>query len=150
MHADLVAAYASLFVHRWDQYALQQRDGSYWRMVEPLSLPLLSAHLSGRCTLGTYLLDGESCCSFAVFDADSADGLERLAALSLQLAQAGISTVLEASRRGGHLWVHLSAPTPARLVRTWLLPYALSYDVECYPKQDELLPGGSGSLIRLP
>ena len=66
MHADLVAAYASLFVQRWDQYALQQRDGSYWRRVEPLSLPLLSAHLSGRCTLGTYLLDGESCCSFAI------------------------------------------------------------------------------------
>src|SRR5947209_5109274 len=150
MDADLVAAYASLFVQRWDQYGLQQRDGSYWRMVEPLSLSLLSAHLSGRCTLGTYLLDGESCCSFAVFDADSADGLERLAVLSMQLAQAEIPTVLEVSRRGGHLWVHLSVPTSARLVRKWLLPYARAYDVECYPKQDELVPGGSGSLIRLP
>ena len=54
--ARLVAAYASLFVHRWDDYAVQQRDGSYWRVAESLSLPLLAAHLEGRWTLGTYLL----------------------------------------------------------------------------------------------
>ena len=48
---DLIAAYASLFVHRWDQYALQQRDGSYRRVTEPLSCDLLAVHLAGRCTL---------------------------------------------------------------------------------------------------
>jgi hypothetical protein len=150
VNADLVVAYASLFVQRWDQYALQQRDGSYWRVGEPLSLQLLEGHLLGRWTLGTYLLDADSCCSFAVFDADREDGLEQLAVLSMQLAQAEIPTVVEASRRGGHVWVHLSAPTPGRVVRQWLVPYALAFDVELYPKQDELLPGGSGSLIRLP
>ena len=30
---DLVRGYSSLFVHCWDAYAVQQRDGSYWRMV---------------------------------------------------------------------------------------------------------------------
>lgn len=147
---DLIAVYASLFVHRWDQYALQQRDGSYRRVTEPLSCDLLAAHLAGRCTLGTYLLDSESCCAFAVFDADSADGLAHLAALSVELAGQGIPTLLEASRRGGHLWVHLAEPTPAHLVRAWLLPAALALGVELYPKQDVLAPGGSGSLIRLP
>ena len=67
---DLVEAYASVFVHCWSQYAVQQRDGSYWRVREPLTLPLLTAHLAGRCTLGTYLLDEQHQCSFAVFDAD--------------------------------------------------------------------------------
>src|SRR6266566_2394125 len=57
---ELVEVYASLFVHCWSHYAVQQRDGSYWRVKEPLTLPLLAAHLSGRCTLGTYLLD-EQC-----------------------------------------------------------------------------------------
>src|SRR5947209_6416055 len=99
--AGLVAAYASLFVHRWDDYAVQQRDGSYWRVAESLSLPLLAAHLGGRWTLGTYLLDEVSCCSFAVFDADQQDGLVQLAVLSRELARSGIPTVLEASRRGG-------------------------------------------------
>jgi len=147
---ELVQAYASLFIHCWQQYAVQQRDGSYWRVQEPLSLSLLAAHLVGRWTLGTYLLDGASTCAFAVFDADSADGLVRLAGLAGELAQQGVPTVLEASRRGGHLWVHLSGPTPASVVRAWLLPYAVAFGVEFYPKQDALSPGGSGSLIRLP
>jgi TOTE conflict system, Archaeo-Eukaryotic Primase domain/CHC2 zinc finger len=150
MAAELVAAYASLFVHCWEQYAVQQRDGSYWRVPEPLSLSLLAAHLAGRWTLGTYLLDRQSACSFAVFDADRADGLECLAELAEELLQQGVPTVLEASRRGGHLWVHLVEPTPACVVRAWLLPYAEACGVELYPKQDCLAPGGSGSLIRLP
>lgn len=146
----LLAVYASLFVQRWDQYAVQQRDGSYWRVAEPLSLPHLSAHLAGRWTLGTYVLDASSRCSFAVFDADDVDGLECLAGLAEELLQQGVPTLLEASRRGGHLWVHLVEPTPAQMVRAWLLPYAMDVGVELYPKQDWLALFGSGSLIRLP
>src|SRR2546423_8006471 len=147
---DLVEAYASLFVHCWSQYAVQQRDGSYWRVREPLTLPLLAAHLAGRCTLGTYLLDEQQQCSFAVFDADSPDGLEQLVGLAMELALSGIPTILEASRRGGHLWVHLAEPTSARAVRAWLLPAAHLLGVEFYPKQDALGPDGACSLIRLP
>jgi hypothetical protein len=147
---ELVRAYGSLFVHCWEQYAVQQRDGSYWRVTEPLSWSLLAAHLAGRWTLGTYLLDRHRHCSFAVFDADGEDGLEQLAALAEELLRQGVPTILEASRRGGHLWMHLSEPTPARVVRAWLLPYAVAYGVELYPKQEWLAPGGSGSLIRLP
>ena len=147
---DLVEAYASVFVHCWSQYAVQQRDGSYWRVRDPLTLPLLAAHLAGRCTLGTYLLDEFNQCSFAVFDADRQDGLEQLAGLAMELALSGIPTLLEASRRGGHLWVHLAQPTPARAVRAWLLPAAHLLGVEFYPKQDTLGPDGACSLIRLP
>src|SRR5437870_13747650 len=98
---DLVEAYASVFVHCWWQYAVQQRDGSYWRVREPLTLPLIWAHLEGRWTLGTYLLDACCQCAFAVFDADSPDGLERLLGLAAELGQCGIPTLLEVSRRGG-------------------------------------------------
>src|SRR6266568_2397071 len=148
--AELVEAYASLFVHCWSQYAVQQRDGSYWRVKEQLTLPLISAHLEGHWTLGTYLLDEQCRCSFAVFDADGVDGLWQLVDLAAELAGQGIPTVLEASRRGGHLWVHFARPTPAHAVRAWLLPYALALGVELYPKQDALGPGGACSLIRLP
>ncbi len=147
---DLVADYASLFVQCPEHYAVQQGDGSYWRVAESLSLPLLAAHLAGRWTLGTYLLDHRSQCSFAVFDADREDGLACLAELAEELLGQGIPTVLEASRRGGHLWVHAMEPTPAWVVRAWLLSYAVVYGVELYPKQDALVPGGSGSLVRLP
>ena len=147
---DLVVAYGSLFVHCPEHYAVQQRDGSYFRVAEELSLPLLAGHLLGRWTLGTYLLNRQSCCAFAVFDADAVDGLECLEELAEELLRQGVPTVLEASRRGGHLWVHLVDPTPAQVVRAWLLPYAVAYGVELYPKQGWLAPGGAGSLIRLP
>src|SRR5438045_7218634 len=94
-HADLVEAYASLFVHCWSQYAVQQRDGSYWRVREPLTLPLLAAHVAGRCTLGTYLLDEQHQCSFAVFDGDRRDGIEWLVGLSMDLALLPVLTLLE-------------------------------------------------------
>jgi CHC2 zinc finger len=147
---ELLAAYALLFVHSWQHYAVQQRDGSYWQVAEPLSLQHVAAHLAGRWTLGTYLLDRSSQCSFAVFDADREDGLECLADLANDLLRQGVPTLLEASRRGGHLWVHLVEPTSTQVVRAWLLPYAQASGVEFYPKQDRLAPGGSGSLIRLP
>jgi hypothetical protein len=147
---ELLVAYAAVFVQRWDQYAVQQRDGSYWRVTKSLSLPHLSAHLAGRWTLGTYVLDQQSHCSYAVFDADSENGLECLAKLAEELLREGVPTLLEASRRGGHLWVHLVELTPAQVVRAWLLPYAAAFHVELYPKQDWLVPFGSGSLIRFP
>ena len=76
MNDAMVSAYASLFVHRWDSYAVQQRNGGYWRVAEPLTLEHLEAHLQGRWTLGTYVLDAQSTCTFAVFDDDSDDGID--------------------------------------------------------------------------
>src|SRR5437588_10927141 len=81
---DLVEAYASVFVHCWSQYAVQQRDGSYWRVREPLTLPLLAAHLAGRCTVGTYLLGEQHQCSLACSPAGRADGVARLWGLTWQ------------------------------------------------------------------
>ncbi len=147
---DLLKGYASLFIQRWDQYAVQQRDGSYWRVREPLTLEHLAAHLAGRWTLGTYLLDDACRCSFAVFDADLPDGLECLALLAGELTAQGIPSVLEASRRGGHLWVFFAEALSAQVVRDFLLPYAQAFRVELYPKQERLAAGGVGSLIRLP
>ncbi len=146
----LVERYASVFVHCWDYYAVQQGDGSYRPSYQRLSLARLQDHLMGRYTLGTYVVDGSGMCSFAVFDADSEDGLERLVLLAGDLAAQGISSVVEASRRGGHVWVVLNKPTRAQVVRAWLMPYAVAYGVELYPKQDTLRAGGVGSLVRLP
>jgi hypothetical protein len=145
----LIEAYGLLFVHCWSSYAVQQGDGRYWRVNKPITLELLAAHLRGVVTIGTYVLDEDDTCTFAVFDADCEDGLARLAMLADELRQQGISTLLEASRRGGHLWIHIDAPTSAALVRVWLLPFAQAYGMELYPKQDMRL-GGVGSLIRLP
>ncbi len=72
-------------------------------------------------------------CSFAVLDADELDGLACLAGLMEGLLREGVPTLLEASRRGGHMWVHMVEPTPAQVVWAWLLPYAVTCRVELYP-----------------
>lgn len=145
---DDLANYARLFVGRRNDYAWQREDGRYRRAFERLTLDTLQAHIAGARTLATYVIDERGLCRFAVYDSDQAEGLDTLAGVQLRLANDGILSYLERSRRGGHLWVLLERPARASMIRAWLLPYCPP-DVEFYPKQDES-SAGVGSLIRLP
>ena len=136
-------------VGRRSDYALQQPDGRYLRVGQPLTYEALRLHLSGVQTIGTYVTDEHGMCHFAVFDADSVDGLLQLLSIQCALAADGISSYLELSRRGGHLHVFLSRLAPAAALRRWLRPYCPS-DVEFYPKRDWASDAQPGSLIRLP
>lgn len=135
-------------VGRRSDYAVQQRDGRYFRVKRPVTEAVLARHLAGRMNIGTYVLDEEKRCSFAVFDADQKDGLAVLGKLQADLAEQGFPAYLERSRRGGHLWLFLREPCPASLVRAWLLPFASERRLELFPKQSG--GRGIGSLIRLP
>jgi hypothetical protein len=109
-------------------------------------------HLQRKITLGTYLLDAESCARFLVLDADDEHGWERLGYLAQQLSHEHIPAYLEKSRRGGHLWLFLAQAVAGRDAREFgrgLLDFHRLEDVELFPKQDELA-GGPGSLIRMP
>ncbi len=144
---ELVVTYAPVFVSRRDDYAIQQDNGRYKRVGSALTLPALRRHLQGWHTLGTYVIDEQGFCCFAVFDSDTPDGLAVLADLQARLAGDGIPSYLEQSRRGGHVWVLFASRLSASVVRSWLLPYC-PVGVEFYPKQNEGLR--YGSLIRLP
>jgi len=142
-----VEVFARLCVGRRDTYAVQREDGRYVRVGERVTYARLWEHLAGRLTLGIYVIDEQGMCRFAVFDDDRADGLARLAEVQARLRADRVPSYLEASRRGGHLWVWLARPVRASEVRWWLRPYVLP-GVEFYPRQDE--SDGLGSLIRLP
>ncbi len=136
-----------LFVGRQSDFAVQLTDGRYRRIGRTLTNRDLINHLLGHWTIGSYVIDEKGLCCFCVFDADSEHGIAQLLTIQCQLADDGIVSYLEASRRGGHLRVFFERPFPASQVRDWFLPYCPS-DVELYPKQNE---GGSyGSLMRLP
>ena len=143
---------AQRFVQRWDVYAHQLDDGSYVCIHEPLNVGHLLDHLRGEITLGAYLLDQNSQARFIVLDADDAQAWERLGHLVRALAEEGVSAYLEASRRGGHLWLFLAEAVSGREVRAFgrgLLAAHQVKGVELYPKQDRLADG-PGSLIRMP
>ncbi len=144
---SLLNEYSRMFVSRRDDYAIQQGNGRYLRVGSPLTKSALRNHLDGAESLGTYVIDERGRCRFAVFDADTHDGLDVLLGVQGWLANDGVPSYLERSRRGGHLWVLLSTPVLASQVRSFLLPYCPA-GVEFYPKQDK--GNGYGSLIRLP
>lgn len=135
-------------VGRRSDYAVQQRDGRYFRVKRPVTRAVLARHLAGQMNIGTYVRDEEGRCSFAVFDADQTNGLTVLVDLQAELANQGFPAYLEHSRRGGHLWLFFHEPCPAELVRAWLLPLAETRHLELFPKQSG--NRGVGSLIRLP
>jgi len=139
--------FADCFIGNQTDYALQLPTGRYRRVGFPVTLEVIEAHLTGECTMGTYVISDRGVCFFAVFDADQANGLLLLSDLWRELAASDIPSYLEQSRRGGHLWVFLDTPVPAWALRKWLLPRCPA-GVEFYPKQDEA--AGVGSLIRVP
>ncbi|GER90473.1 hypothetical protein KDW_46350 [Dictyobacter vulcani] len=139
--------FAALFVGRRDDYALQAPNGLYRRVGRPLTLDVLRAHLDGKQTIGTYVLNDRQACSYAVMDADKPGGLALLAHTQRTLAADGITSYLEQSRREGHLWIFFQKPAPAATVRGWLRPYCPD-GMEFFPKQD--YTDGYGSLVRLP
>jgi hypothetical protein len=142
-----LAVYCLLFVSRRSDFAVQLPDGLYARVHRPLISAEIRKHLAGEQSIGGYLISEQGTCSYAVFDADTDDGLYVLRDLQRRLALAGITAYLEQSRRGGHLWVFFSIPASASSVRSWLMPFCPP-GVEFYPKQGE--GRGVGSLIRLP
>jgi len=147
--ADMLSA---TFIQRRDLYARQLDDGRYLCVRKPLEETYLIAHLNGKLTLGTYVLDPDSQARFAVIDADDDLQLARLANISMSLAGGGIPSYLEASRRGGHLWLFFEQSIPGEVARAFGQSILKSHDligIELYPKQDKLADG-PGSLIRLP
>jgi hypothetical protein len=82
--------------------------------------------------------------------------LAQLVALRTTLASMGMPGMVEASRRGGHLWLILEAPLPATEARAGLLAalraawVAVPASIELYPSAANTAPGTLGQAVRLP
>jgi hypothetical protein len=149
----LAAGLGQTFIRRWDMYPRQLDTGSYLCIKKPLTQKNILAHLRGDITIGAYLLDPDSRASFIVIDADDEQEYAQVAGMAASLAQRGVPTYLELSRRGGHLWFFFEVPIPGKEARSFgrgmLAAHNLPKEIELYPKQDALR-NGPGSLIRLP
>ena len=150
--AEPVEILAGQFIQRFDMYPRQATNGSYFTVEKPLSKKLIYAHLRGKVTLGTYLLNENSRGRFMVLDGDDEPDRRRLVAVAQVLGEIGCPSYFEASRRGAHLWFFFEQPLPGEEIRRFgrgLLAYFNLATMELYPKQDQLQTG-PGSLIRLP
>lgn len=141
-----------------DLYALQQTDGAYRRIDQPLTTDVLKLHRAGEMTVGTYTSrvdDGIVVSRTLVWDIDSADEMEQFDMLqgvetiviSLDLAYG----VEESGRKGYHIWVRTAEWMPAATLQRLGKGVAAEAgfpSMEVFPKQGTLKD--VGSLIKLP
>jgi len=173
--ASVVGHYFHLFVNR-RAYTLQSnrphlQSGRhyYYRPKDRktgqgvrLTLDTIRRHLEGEITIGLYAINTATQCSkWVAIDADYEDSLADLLRLSFYLKQDGVESVIENSRRGGHLWIFMAEPLPARDCRIYVCGLALRLGIpvkggkqregiEVFPKHDALKPGRYGNAIRGP
>jgi hypothetical protein len=144
------------FLTRRQPYARQQEDGSYRWVFQRLDRLALLAHLQGKETLALSSTDELGQCRWVCLDADAPDGLERLRLVQQTLEEHGLPSLLESSRRGGHLWLFFTLPQPVSLatgvVRGVLDPLYVSGQLprmlEVYP--DTVEPAQLGHAVRMP
>lgn len=160
IEATLVSAYAATFIPRWDRYPVQTQTGKYMQLPYPLTLDTVAAHLENyrhpdrpAVTIGAYALSEQSQAKWVCFDADQPQQWEQLLGMAHHLRNVGVPSYVEASRRGGHLWLFTS-PISGSIARRFGHQLAQEHgieQIEIYPKQASLegLEGG-GSFVRLP
>jgi len=156
----LVAGVAETFIPRWDRYPVQMLSGSYIQLQQPLTLNTLAAHLEDYrypdrqpVTIGAYALNENGYAKWICFDADQESQWEQFLGMARNLQIGGVGGYLEASRRGGHLWLftpQISGSIARRFGHQLAQEHGLE-QIEIYPKQSSLegLEGG-GSFVRLP
>lgn len=173
--------FVSRFGGREGVHAVQSRSKDlswgYRPERESLTAIHIKRHISGDCTLGTYLLKRDNTSSLMVIDLDIAknflprfekDPLERnrlkrlltieAARLHDAAAEAGIPLLLESSGfKGLHIWAFSDPSIPARYWRSigqWLLERLPAprreLKWELFPKQDSIDSTGYGNLVKIP
>ena len=134
---DLARRFRAWFVNRDDTYCIQSEQGRFPRTYGPLDMQRLAEHLVGQITLSVDAQSPQGLSRWLVFDSDAATGQADLLRLATLLAEWGLYSVQEASRRGGHLWVFFERPQPAgALIRLGQATQrALGLVLEAYPDQ---------------
>lgn len=123
---------------REDVYATQQADGRYFRQNTALTSGDLKEHLSGEKTLGIYF--NADAAKLTCIDFDTKDAYSVLEVYQKAYSLAPNATLFEESgRKGFHIWVFLE-PTELWKARKLGLHLTkdLDFDVEVYPRQNEL------------
>lgn len=144
---SLSADFAKLFDGRKDAYGSGR--GGVIRACP--SVGHYADHLDGDGSgLGIFPLRDDGTVMFGAIDLDEPN-FELARALQKLIPN---TSWVERSRSGNaHVWVFFKEPCPAWAVRAvlrWALESLGRRDVEIFPKQDELRPGGLGNYINLP
>lgn len=135
-------------------YAVQQPNGTWYKVLRPLDDEVLYNHLRGGPTVGTYLLRDDTARTLVLdFDngeqalEDAEAACDALEALGFRRRALGLEF---SGNKGYHVWLVVGSYVPAAwLRRIGKAALALAnVTAEVYPKQDR--SDGLGNLIKLP
>jgi hypothetical protein len=119
---------------------------------KPYTAALWETHLAGTYAIGVVPINEQSLCYFGAIDIDEYN-LD-LKALNALVQALNLPLIVCRTKSGGaHLYLFLSEPAPAKLVRAKLTRWAevLGHaGVEIFPKQDTLDEEGTGNWINMP
>ena len=140
-----LSEFISLFSGRTDAYG--SWEGGC--VKNPVTQDLFMSHLLGDIGIGIYPVS-EGLTRWGCSDIDVPD-LDAVRNLQTALAVKKITSWVERSRRGYHLWLFAAQPCEAHLMRRCLLAVHQVCDYpakEVNPKQEEV--SGYGNYVRLP
>jgi len=154
---------AETFIAQWSPRtdAYSAWHGDQWVAVrEPLTPEVLAVAMRRTQpgpSVSAYFPDREGLTHVAALDFDTDDGLELAFRVARRIREMGVSTYVEPSRRGAHLWWPFAAQQPAWFARRCLRGALALAGIPANPKI-ELRPGmngapthdGLGHALRLP
>jgi hypothetical protein len=143
------------FVNRDDTYAIQNPDGSYYRVEAPLTDDILLSHLKAEVTVGIYQIESEkNTVKWLCFDIDSKQTAE-VEKLRDTIVKSGFCLkdsilVEDTGGRGYHLWIFFDPPIPALVAYYVGRRFEQQSKVKCevFPKQRVV--EAFGNLVKLP
>jgi hypothetical protein len=159
--AAVVSDFARLFVNRraftmqsarphpesGRYYYYRPKDRASGKALS-LNAETIRRHLEGEITIALYAINPITQCSkWVAIDADYKEAMDDLLKVQYDLERQRVYAALEKSRRGGHLWIFLESPQPARDCRVLIHDVASRLSVpvkgsgsvegiEVFPKQD--------------
>ncbi len=142
-------AYGVYLIEKADKKKVQ---GRAFTKTEPVTAQLYEDHLSGKTGLGIIPIMTDGTCVWGAIDVDEYKA--PLETLSIQLEIMELPLVLCRSKSGGaHLYLFLSEPVSAVILRDKLFEYAAAIgypNSELFPKQTEVSEEDVGNWINLP
>lgn len=173
-YLDLFSGREDCFARQWADK--EEGKQGYVPIRRPMEAEDVEDHLNGRKTYGLYLLKSDATVKTAVIDVDVAKKLRNgklnpdekrlvlrerdyLVSRIGELAHdQGMDTLVEFSGgKGYHFWFLFESPIPAGEAKACLCAITglLSKDVTCFnlevfPKQEQLTGKGMGNLVKLP
>lgn len=144
---SIINLFRQRFVQRRDCYPLQVQGGGYTVVRAELTDDVITTHLRGEGTIGLYgASDGTT--KWLCIDVDDLDDAA-IREVQNHARRYRIPYLTEFSgKKGYHLWVFFDKSYPNTIARA--LSQAIAFNHEVFPKQDHLLPGKLGNLVKAP